>query len=198
MTTVAFLLEEPSARDLLQGLVPRLLPESVEVQYVVFQGKQDLERNVVRRIRGWLKPDTHFVVLRDQDAAPCFPIVRDNLSQLASTAGRPDTLIRIACRELEAWVLGDLDAVAAAFDRPAVTRDTCRRKYRNPDCLVRPVEELRKLVPGYQKRSGARLVGPLLDLDGNRSPSFHAFCKGLVRFLTQDGQRQAQSEDNHA
>jgi hypothetical protein len=34
VTTVVFLLEEPSARDLLQGLLPRLLPASVFVRYL--------------------------------------------------------------------------------------------------------------------------------------------------------------------
>jgi hypothetical protein len=39
---LVLLLEEPSARDLLEGLLPRLLPEEVHVQYLVFEGKQDL------------------------------------------------------------------------------------------------------------------------------------------------------------
>ncbi len=195
MTTVTFLLEEPSARDLLEGLLPRLLPASVQVRYFVFQGKQDLERNVARKLRAWQADDTHFVVLRDQDAAECFATVRDRLRALAVEGGRPETLVRVACRELESWVLGDMTAVAAAFGNPALGRLATKKKFRNPDLLVRPVEELRKLIPTYQKREGARLVGRALDVDRNQSPSFRAFCQGLARLIPPSQGAAIQNED---
>lgn len=48
------LLEEPSAKDLLLGLLPKLLPSSVDVHYLVFEGKQDLERQPKpSRVRNW-------------------------------------------------------------------------------------------------------------------------------------------------
>lgn len=52
MKTIVFLLEELSARVLLEGLMPRLLGPSVATRYLVFEGKQDLERQLVRRLRG--------------------------------------------------------------------------------------------------------------------------------------------------
>ena len=73
---LAFFLEEPSAREMLKGLLPRILPPRVAVQYVVFEGKHDLDKNLVRRLRGWRKPDTTFVVLQDQDAADCKALKR--------------------------------------------------------------------------------------------------------------------------
>lgn len=52
MRTLAFLIEEPSARALLEGLLPRLLPgESVHPRFLVFEGKQDLEANIARKLR---------------------------------------------------------------------------------------------------------------------------------------------------
>lgn len=42
MRTLLFLLEEPSARDLLEGLLPRLLHGRAISRYLVFEGKQDL------------------------------------------------------------------------------------------------------------------------------------------------------------
>lgn len=114
MTTLVFLFEEPSARALMQGLLPRLLPSTVEVQYMVFEGKQDLERRMTGRIRGWMRPDSHFVVMRDQDSNPDCLAIKSRLRVLAAEAGRPDVLIRIVCRELESWALGDWDAVSEA------------------------------------------------------------------------------------
>lgn len=182
MTTLVFLLEEPSAQDLLEGLVPRLLPEVTDVRYLVFQGCQDLERQLVRKLKGWLAPGSVFVVLRDQDAAEC-TVVKERLVGLVQESGRASVLVRIACRDLESWVLGDWAAIAQAFDKPHLAAQGQKAIYREPDRLVRPVMELRKFIPDYQKRDGARRVGPLLSLDSNRSQSFQTFCRGLKRLL---------------
>ncbi len=58
---LVFLLEEPSAREMLKGLLPRVLPAAVQPRYVVFEGKQDLEKNMIRRLRGWRAPNSVFV-----------------------------------------------------------------------------------------------------------------------------------------
>ena len=54
MKTLVFLLEEPSAREMLKGILKKLLPGDITPQYMVFEGKRDLEKRLVRRIRGWL------------------------------------------------------------------------------------------------------------------------------------------------
>jgi hypothetical protein len=150
---------------------------------MVFDGKQDLERQLVRRIRAFCDPDAAFVVLRDQGAAEC-KAVRGRLAALVAEAGRGPTLIRVACRELESWILGDWPAVAQAFGDPKLAAQANKALYRDPDSLAHPVQELRKFLPGYQKRDGARRVGPLLDVARNRSNSFRAFCSGLQRLVS--------------
>ena len=117
MKNLVFLLEEPSAKDLLQGLLPRLLPSGPELHYLVFEGKQDLERQLVRKLRGWARPESAFVVLRDQDAADCLS-VKTNLSALVTASGRQPVLERVACRDLEAWIVGDWQVVGEAFGKP--------------------------------------------------------------------------------
>ena len=74
---LVFVLEEPLAREMLKGLLPRVLPDAVQVRYVVFEGKHDLEKNIIRRLRGWRAPNSVFVVLRDQDAADCRAVKRE-------------------------------------------------------------------------------------------------------------------------
>lgn len=184
MTTVVFLLEEPSARALLEGLVPRLLGDGVEARYVVFEGKQDLEAQVTRKLRGWRRPDSKFVVLRDQDAGDCHA-VKQRLGELVAESGRT-ALICVACRELEAWVVGDLGAVSRAFEDPSVAGQANKAKFRDPDRLHKPVDELRRLVPQYQKIDGARRLGPLLEPGTNASRSFRFFCAGLERLAGGD------------
>ena len=183
MKNLVFLLEEPSAKDLLEGLLPRLLPEGLTIHYLVFEGKQDLEKQVVRKLRGWLRPDSAFVILRDQDAGDC-KVVKRTLLDLVAQSGREPALVRVACKDLESWVVGDWDAVATAFNRPQLSAQSSKALYRDPDQLVRPFGELRKFLPDYQKRDGARRMGRLLDPSRNRSPSFKAFCKGVQRLVS--------------
>jgi hypothetical protein len=71
MTTLVFCLEEPSAREMLKGVLPRLLPNGIRVEYIVFEGKQDMRNRLVRRLRYWRQPDSRFVVMHDQDSGDC-------------------------------------------------------------------------------------------------------------------------------
>ena len=178
---LVFLLEEPSAKDLLEGLLPRLVKGTWIPRFLVFEGKQDLEKRMVRRLRHYRKPQTRFVVMRDQDSGDCAS-VKGGLVARCDEAGRPETLVRIACRELEAWILGDLEAFAEEFDRPAAAR--AATKYLDPDAVEKPVDVLRKFHPEYQKRDGARRMGIVLDPRRNRSVSFRVFCSG-IRKLTE-------------
>jgi len=173
MKHLVCLLEEPSAQDALQAWLPQWLPAGVTPHFIVFQGKQDLEKQMVRRMRHWLKPDSRFLVLRDQDSGDC-RAVKATLASKCAEAGRPDALVRVACRELESFFVGDWHAVAEAFDKPALRRLAAKATYRQPDNLGSPSQELARHVLGYQKRDGARRISPLVDSGRNASRSFHA------------------------
>jgi hypothetical protein len=181
MTTLVFFLEELSAKALLEGLLPRFIPmDRFQVRYLPFEGKQDLHKQFVRKMRNWRTPDTKFIVLRDQDSADCLS-VKQALVALCEEAGRPDTLVRVACREIESWYLGDLQAVETALNIGGLHKMQNKKKYRAPDELQSPSGELEQLTRGvYQKVSGSRAIGPLLDLAGsNRLTSFVVFVSGL-------------------
>lgn len=182
------LLEEPSAEDFLREIIRKVVPKTVCVHFLVFEGKQDLEKQLPRRVRGWLQPNSRFFVMRDQDSGDCRQI-KNRLVDLCVQAGRADAVVRIACRELESFFLGDLEAVAKAFNRPQIARHRHTAKYRNPDLLGSPVDELRKLVPGYQKREGARRISPFLNLEVNQSRSFIAVMAGLNKALNRPPDR---------
>ena len=55
-------------------------------------------------------------------------------------------------------------------------------KYRNPDNLGSPSQELKRVLPYCQKREGARRIAPYLDTDRNRSKSFGALMASLTKF----------------
>lgn len=182
MTTLVFLLEEPSARVALEGFLPKILPDAIRTRYLVFEGKQDLEKRMARQMRAWRLPEIRFVVLRDQDSGDC-RVIKRALVERAREAGRPDALVRIACREFESWFVGDWMAVGVAFDKANLSRLQSKAMYREPDALGSPVRELRKVIPAYQKVDGARRIGPHLDPGRNRSHSFRAFAEALQRLV---------------
>ncbi|MEZ5673517.1 MAG: DUF4276 family protein [Thiotrichaceae bacterium] len=185
MKPIVFLLEEPSAREMLQGLLPRILSEEymVQVKYIVFQGKQDLEKNIARKLKHWNEPMPYFIILRDQDSGNCVYIKQ---ALLEKCIGKSEVLVRIACRELESWYLGDLSAVEKGLQISGIAQQQQNKKYRSPDKLVNAAEELEKLTKkSYQKVAGSREIGKYLSLQSetNYSHSFKVFLSGLRKFL---------------
>jgi hypothetical protein len=176
---LVFLLEERSAKEMLDGLLPRLFPQPVRYRCIVFEGKQDLEKQLVRRIRGYRAPGARFVVIRDQDSGDCH-LIKERLSEMCRLAGRPETLVRIACRELESWYLADLKAVEEGLGLAGIAALQQQAKYRNPDVLASPGLELDRITQGrYQKVIGSRAIGPHLDPANVRSNSFRVLVEGL-------------------
>jgi hypothetical protein len=96
----------------------------------------------------------------------------------------PNTLVRIACHELENWYLGDLVAVEKALAIPSLSARQNKARYRSPDEVVNAADELERLTQGrYQKVGGSRAIGPHLDPDNNRSHSFAVFVAGVKRLV---------------
>ncbi len=179
MKELVFLLEEPSAEALLNILVPKLLPAGVSHRCLVFDGKQDLERRLVRRLQGYRNPDARFIVMRDQDAADC-RAVKEKLKEKCREAGRPNALVRIVCHELESWYLADLAAVERGLDITNIQRRQNEAKYRSPDSLPCPKQELKRLTDDrYHEVGGSRAIAPHMDLSNARSLSFAVFLKGI-------------------
>jgi Domain of unknown function (DUF4276) len=179
---LVFLLEEASAQALLETLLIRLLDQSITARFIVFEGKQDLERQVERRLRLYQNQAARFLVLRDQDSAPDCHTVKATLLAKCHRAGRAgQTLVRIACRELETFYIADLAAVETALERPGLAREQQRAKFRDPDNkLGSPSAELYKLT-GYQKVRDSRLLGNCLNLDNDRSASFKNLISAIRR-----------------
>lgn len=183
MKTLVFFLEEPSAKAMLEGILPRILPRQWLVRYIVFQGKQDLEKNLTKKIRHWRMPNSVFIVMRDQDAGDCRAI-KSRLNLLCEGAKDKRILVRIACRELESFYLGDLAAVEQGLNLSGLRGLQQKKKYRNPDGLGSPSKELSMLTGyAYEKLSGSRAIAPFMALDHNCSKSFQALLTGIQKMV---------------
>lgn len=179
---LVFLLEEPSTKCLLDVLLPKILPEDVEFQTIPHRGKRDLQKSIPRKLRGWNEPgDVRFVIVHDQDAKDCIKLKQELLSLCEGTGKK--VLVRIACQEMESWYFGDVNALAIAYDKPKLSRISTQKKYRIPDDIPSPKEELYKLVPEHQQIEGAKRVAPYMNIESNTSTSFNQFVTGVRRFV---------------
>ena len=186
---IVFLLEEQSMKTLLDALLPRLFPGWVERQHflcVQHEGKSDLDKSIPRKLKAWREPDVRFVVVRDNDGADCVEL-KTRLAANCAAAGRSDTLIRIVCQELESWYIGDLEALAIAFDESKLSSPGMHKRFAAPDEWVKPSQELRRIVPAFQKIGGARAMAPHLSAARNVSRSFQNFVNGVKRIAEQMG-----------
>lgn len=183
MKELVFLLEEDSAKAMLESLLPRILNPAIRVRCIPFEGKQDLEKQMARRMRGYANPEARFIVLRDQDNVPDCQAVKARLMERCQHAGRTATsLVRIACRELETFYLADLNAVEQGLQVNNLSKLQASAKFRDPDRLGSPSRELATLTKGvYQKVSSSRAIGRYIDPTNTRSPSFKHLIQGVRR-----------------
>jgi len=175
---IVFLLEELSAKRFLDSYLPRVLPSNTTFQTIPHQGKSELQKSIPKKLRAWRTPETKFVVLHDQDSADC-KTLKKLLLDLCSKGGKP-ALVRIACRELEAWYLGDLDAVEQAYPGSKASKHSRKARFRHPDSITSPSKELEKIVPEFQKVDGARRLAGTLSREACTSPSFQTFLNGVL------------------
>ncbi|MBN1952584.1 MAG: DUF4276 family protein, partial [Bacteroidales bacterium] len=132
------LVEEPSMKHFLQGILPGILPKGYILNSNCFirahQGKQDLRKSIPKKAGAYQKYSVpiRLIVIHDQDSADCI-LLKKELRDLIISNSTITHLIRIACRELEAWYLGDLDALQAVYPRFKAEKYKNRKLFRNPD-----------------------------------------------------------------
>jgi hypothetical protein len=106
----------------------------------------------------------------------------------------PTTLFRLAIEEIEAWYLGDREALRKAY--PRVRSDVLTRYTQDSVCgtwelladAIHPggskaIKDNGWPLPGQMKHQWAEQIGPWLDIDRNVSPSFKKLRDGLLRLV---------------
>ena len=172
--------EEKSMEKTLSSLIRRQFPQAEEgVDWIVlaFEGKQDLEKRFVDRLKIWSYGDPHFVVMRDADSGDC-SVIKARLLERAQPYKRKVT-VRIVCKELESWFIGDEKAVKSAY--PEAKLSSATEKYRDPDGLLNASQELSKITGDSSKVGRAGRTAAHMQPESNRSKGFQ------VTFATLEG-----------
>ncbi len=201
---IEFLVEELSAREALQNLLPIILGEGITFDIHPYGGKRDLLAKLPARLKGysaWLPAEWKIVVLIDGDNEDCLPL-KGKLEEIAAQAGlstkssvpedKPFQILnRLAIEELEAWFFGDVKAIVSAY--PGVSRNLAQRvKFRNPDAisggtweaLERVLQKAGHHQGGLEKLRAAREISKYMIPTENRSQSFQMFHDGLRQMIT--------------
>ncbi len=178
---LVFMLEEESAKSFLQGLLPKILPSCVIPLYISHEGRQDLQKSIPIKLRAWRAPNTFFIILHDQDNHDC-KALKGHLRQLCVSSYH-NPLIRIVCRELEAWYCGDLEAVKKVF--PKFNADNYKEKHRfqTPDSIEKPANVLKQIDHNFNKRRAAREIPKHMDVYNNKSCSFNHMIAGVKKLV---------------
>lgn len=182
---LVFLVEEESAQKFLHAVLPSILPAGAVFHVLKHRGKADLRKSIPVKLKAWRIPDTRFVVLHDQDGGNCLELKRE-LVRLCAEAGRPETLVRIVCQELESWYFGDPQALECVYGNAATKKVSNKAAFRVPDEIPKPSRELERLIPGFQKGTAAEQIPLYMRPEQNRSVSFRHSVAGVRRLCRTD------------
>lgn len=161
----------------------------MDFQIYSHQGKQDLEKALRTTLPAISKiPGSKILVTRDQDSSDC-KVLKQHLLQIIDSNCHCDFLVRIVCRELESWYLGDMQAIEKAYPRFKSKQYRNKAEYKNVDKLHSPNRELLKIIPEYSKITylpkleTAENISPFLNLETNRSESFNQTISAILKLV---------------
>ena len=191
MNRLVFLVEGEADEAFLRAFLP--LAGVPEEQFHVYPqgGKPALVSDFYRLLRAWRGPAVRFIILVDQDIDDCKQLKRKikAVARKQCENQSKDLLVRIACREAEAWYLGDIAALREAYPdaRQAVWRKINRRINDPDDARDPKPSDLLREIPGFAKQDAAEKMGDILgrkwaeNANGNRSASFRCFVSGVMK-----------------
>jgi hypothetical protein len=208
---IEILVEDSSGGKLIENLLPKLIGEQGEPhtwRVHSYKGigripnsieiggdptKRILLDQLPRLLRGYGKSPgiDAVVVVLDSDKRNCVDFLAELKKLAADCVPTPkNTLFRLAIEEVEAWYLGDREALIAAYPRSKV--QILDRYIQDSACdtwelLADAVYaggsgQIKKIgwpLPGQIKHEWAEKIGPKLNPDRNLSPSFCKLRDGL-------------------
>ena len=209
------LVEDLSGKTMLETLIPKIVGEDHTFRVIAYKGIGHVPKNMKttsdarnrallnqlpRLLQGYGKtyPKGRYsaavILVCDLDDK-CLKAFREELyTILQNCRSKPITRFCIAIEEGEAWFLGDIAAVKAAFPK---ANGAVLSKY-EPDSICGTWECLADAVydggvaalqskggqaVGKEKSIWAETISPYMDVDQNRSPSFVHFREKLRELI---------------
>lgn len=212
---IEILVEDDSGKKMLEILVPKLIGEysNPHTWNIIgykgighipkgLQGKTDANKRVLLdrlpKLLAGYSNTPHIdavVVVVDVDNRDCKAFLQE-LQHIAQTTPHPlNIMFRLAIEEIEAWYLGDKEALFAAYPHGRRKQDKLRRYQQDSICgtwetladIIYPkgsfaMKEKREV--GTMKYEWAEKITPFMDPERNQSPSFVRLRDGLRKLVT--------------
>ncbi len=206
------LVEDQSGKKMLEIILPKILGKIYEPhswRIISYKGigrlpenlkevddpsKRQLLSNLPAIMRGYGRSlvygGTSLVIIVDNDRRSCVEFKNELISVLNTCNPKPITAFCLAIEEMEAWLLGDFNAVKKAYPK---ANSSVLYGYEN-DAICGTWEKLADAVysggsknlskKGYktigkEKSDWAEKITPHLDINNNKSKSFHYFVSKL-------------------
>lgn len=171
------------------GHIPKNLRNTVNAE------KRVLLDNLPKLIRGCASTPyvSLLIIVVDSDSRSCEDLLEDLKKIHTSVSPSANVIFRIAIEEIEAWLLGDPEAIKAAY---SIRRPDLLASYVQ-DSVCGTWERLAEIIhsggasalldegwpaPGIAKTEWAREISPHLNLSANHSPSFNKFLEALAPY----------------
>lgn len=210
---IEILVEDSSGEKLLAALLPQLLGEPHTWRVHAYKGIGRIPKNMnagadpakrilldqlPRLLQGYGRTPgiDAVVVVLDTDKRNCVDFLAELKTVADACVPVPNTLFRLAIEEVEAWYLGDQDALLAAY--PRAKRDVLGRYVQDSPCDTcelladaiykggsAAIKKAGWPLPGQIKHEWAEKIGPLLIAERNVSPSFGKLRDGLRRLIAE-------------
>lgn len=212
---IEILIEDSSGEQLLEYLLPRILgdqgsPHTWRVfsyrgigripqglQTVADPSKRILLDQLPRILGGYGKTPgiDAVVVIVDSDRRDCRQFLTELRAVVAACPQPPNTLFRLAIEEMEAWYMGDRNALMQAYPKAKtlvldryVQDSVCGTWEVLADAVYPGGSNAIAIAgwprPGQVKHEWANTIGPRMSIDNNSSPSFVKFRDGLRRLIS--------------
>lgn len=213
---IEILVEDASGKMLLDAVLPKLLgtygePHTWNMHSYKgvgripanLRGKADPAKRILldqlpRLLQGYGKTPgiDAVVVVLDSDRRDCTEFLAELKKLAANCHPAPNTMFRLAIEEVEAWYLGDQQALQAAYPRAKAdvlgryTQDSVCNTWELLADAIYPggsaaIKKAGWPLPGQIKYEWAEKIGPLLEPDRNVSPSFCKLRDGLRRLVVE-------------
>jgi hypothetical protein len=213
-----FLVEDQSGKKALDILVPKIIGAEHTFTVHPYRGigqipkdmkntadpkKRILLNNLPRLLQGFGKTSLGrgpsykeaIIVICDLDRRCRKEFREELLTLLNACSPKPETRFCIAVEEGEAWLLGDLDAVRAAYPN---AKEKILAAYKNDEICgtwetladsvhakgAAALKQLGWMAVGEEKSRWASQIAPHMDVDKNNSPSFQYFRDKLRNLAT--------------
>lgn len=210
-----FLIEDQSGEKMLNLLIPRIINNKHTFKVHSYKGIGRIPKNLnpvtdpskrilldrlPKLLGGYGKSYQGYkacvIVICDLDERCLKGFRQELLNVLDACLFRPNAYFCVAIKEGEAWLLGDIDAIEAAYPKADIAklkRYTDETQYGTWETLADALykggsEYLKKQEKGSigkEKSIWAEKITPHLDIESNRSPSF-CYFRDKIKALASD------------